>query len=78
MIRRFTITGLKRFEHQTKIDLDAVTVLVGANNSGKSTILEALTLFHHVRKPDEFDVLPVAELTDLWPNGRTTIGRRLQ
>ena len=45
MIRRFTIEGFKRFEQETVIDLDDVTVLVGANNSGKSTILHALTLF---------------------------------
>ena len=101
MIRRFTITGFKRFERTTKIELDAVTLLVGANNSGKSTILEALTLFQYCVEttrrpngkepterqlnlsrrsvsPDEFGVLPVAEPTDLWPNGRTTIGRRQQ
>lgn len=101
MIRRFTIKGFKRFERETKIDLDAVTLLVGANNSGKSTILEALTLFQYCVEttrrangkepnkrqfnlsrrsvsPDEFGVLPVAEPTDLWPNGRTTIGRRQQ
>ena len=47
MIRCFTIRGFKRFARETKIELDAVTVLVGANNSGKSTILEALTLFQY-------------------------------
>lgn len=47
MIRRFTIEGFKRFEHGTVIDLDDVTVLVGANNSGKSTILHALILFQY-------------------------------
>ena len=101
MIRRFTIRGFKRFEHQTKIDLDAVTVLVGANNSGKSTILEALTLFQYCLEttrrangkaggkrqsslssrsvsPDEFGVLPVAEPTDLWPNGRTTGSKTIE
>lgn len=101
MIRRFTIEGFKRFERETKIDLDAVTLLVGANNSGKSTILEALTLFQYCVEttrrangkephkkqlnlssrsvsPDEFGVLPVAEPTDLWPNGRTKIGPRQQ
>ena len=101
MLRRFTIRGFKRFERATKIDLDPVTVLVGANNSGKSTILEALTLFQYCIEttrrpngkdpnkrlpglsrrsvsPDEFGVLPVAEPTDLWPNGRTSIGRKPQ
>lgn len=47
MIRRFTIEGFKRFEQKTVIDLDDVTVLVGTNNSGKSTILHALTLFQY-------------------------------
>ena len=101
MIRRFTVKGFKRFERETKIDLDAVTLLVGANNSGKSTILEALTLFQYCVEttrrangrepnkrqlnlsrrsvsPDEFGVLPVAEPTDLWPNGRTRIGGNQQ
>ena len=47
MIRRFTIHGFKRFERETVVDLDDVTVLVGANNSGKSTVLLALTLFQY-------------------------------
>ena len=92
MIRRFTINGFKRFDRETGIDLADVTVLVGANNSGKSTVLQALTLFQYCVEttrtngedgsafslarrtvsPEEFGVLPVAEPTDLWPNGRTT------
>ena len=47
MIRCFTIEGFKRFEQETVIALEDVTVLVGANNSGKSTILHALTLFQY-------------------------------
>ena len=47
MIRRFTIEGFKRFKRETAVDFDDVTVLVGANNSGKSTILLALTLFQY-------------------------------
>ncbi len=104
MIRRFTIRGFKRFERETAIDLDPVTVLVGANNSGKSTILEALTLFQYCVEtarrangngrgnerngridlarrsvsPDQFGVLPVAEPTDMWPNGRTISGKEQQ
>ena len=48
IIRRFTIHGFKRFERKTVVDLDDVTVLVGANNNGKSTVLLALTLFQEV------------------------------
>ena len=95
VIRRFTIRGFKRFERETAIDIDPVTVLVGANNSGKSTILQALTLFQYCVEttrrangngridlarrsvsPDEFGVLPVAEPTDMWPNGRVSPGRQ--
>lgn len=47
MIRRFIIKGFKRFEHEVGIDLDKLTVLVGANNSGKSTILQALNLYQY-------------------------------
>ena len=102
MIRRFTIRGFKRFARETVIDLDPVTVLVGVNNSGKTTILDALTLFQYcvettrrgngrgkegdgridlarrMVSPDEFGVLPVAEPTDLWPGGRTAIGKEQQ
>ena len=55
MIRRFTIEGFKRFEQKTVIDLDGVNVLVGANNSGKSTILHALTLFQYCVRDDPPD-----------------------
>lgn len=47
MIRRFTVKGFKRFAEETTIDLGDATVLVGANNSGKSTILQALALFQY-------------------------------
>ena len=47
MIRRLTIEGFKRFKRETAVDFDDVTVLVGANNSGKSTLLLALTLFQY-------------------------------
>lgn len=93
MIRRFTIKGFRRFDRETGFDLSPITVLLGANNSGKSTVLQALNLFQYCletsRKadgtskngaaeiklasktvsPDEFGALPVADPTDLWPQG---------
>lgn len=45
MIQRFVIEGFKRFREETVVVLDPVTVLVGLNGSGKSTILQALALF---------------------------------
>ena len=55
MIRRFTIHGFKRFERETVVDLDDVTVLVGANDSGKSTVLLALTPVSVLRRNDPPD-----------------------
>lgn len=42
MIRRVTIRNFKRFEEQV-FDLTDTVVLVGPNNSGKSTLLQAIT-----------------------------------
>ncbi|MCE2557716.1 MAG: AAA family ATPase [Acidobacteria bacterium] len=47
MLRQFTIKGFKRFRDATSVDLEDITLLVGVNNSGKSTILQALTLFQY-------------------------------
>jgi len=47
MLTQFTITGFKRFRDSMTVNFEDVTVLVGANNSGKSTILQALTLFQY-------------------------------
>ena len=47
MLTKFVIKGFKRFEQETTVHFDGVTVLVGANNSGKSTVLQALTLYQY-------------------------------
>ncbi len=47
MLTKFAINGFKRFRQETTLELDGVTVLVGANNSGKSTVLQALSLFQY-------------------------------
>ncbi len=41
MIRRVDIEHFKRFDHQ-RFDLDPVTLLAGPNNTGKSSLLQAL------------------------------------
>src|SRR5436190_880136 len=47
MLRRLTVTNFKRFRTEMRIDLEPITVLVGANNSGKSTVLQALSFFQY-------------------------------
>lgn len=44
MIRRVRLANFKRFRDQT-FELDAATVLAGPNNSGKSTLMQAMTLW---------------------------------
>ena len=44
MIRKLTILGFKSIERQT-IELGALNVLIGANGSGKSNLLSALSFF---------------------------------
>jgi len=44
-ITQLTIRNFKRFKSETVISLDPITVLIGGNNSGKSSVLQALCLF---------------------------------
>jgi len=45
MLKKLTIKNFKRFRDETPVDLSPITVLLGGNNSGKSTILQALSIF---------------------------------
>ncbi|MBL9158386.1 MAG: AAA family ATPase [Verrucomicrobiales bacterium] len=47
MLKTLTIQNFKRFKQRTKIDFEAITILLGANNSGKSTVLQALSIFQY-------------------------------
>jgi predicted ATPase len=47
MLKTLTIQNFKRFKQKTKIDFEAITILLGANNSGKSTVLQALSIFQY-------------------------------
>lgn len=47
MITRVTIRNLKRFKEQTFEGLQGLHLLVGQNNSGKSTLLHALAIWNY-------------------------------
>ena len=47
MIQNFSIEGFKTFESKIELSLNPMTVIIGNNNAGKSTLLHALTLFQH-------------------------------
>ncbi|HUY90362.1 MAG TPA: AAA family ATPase [Pirellulales bacterium] len=44
---KFTIERFRQFEKPVQIALDPITVLIGANNSGKTAVLQALALFQY-------------------------------
>jgi predicted ATPase len=46
-IRRFSIQNFRQFQQEVHVDLQPITVLIGLNNSGKSTILQALNVFQY-------------------------------
>ena len=47
MIKRVTVRNLKRFKEQTFDGLQNLHLLVGQNNSGKSTLLHALAIWNY-------------------------------
>ena len=47
MLTKLTIQNFKRFRDRTEVTLEPITVLLGGNNSGKSTVLQALSIFQY-------------------------------
>jgi predicted ATPase len=47
MITQFKITNFRQFAEPVTVSMQPITVLIGANNSGKSTILQALNIFQY-------------------------------
>ncbi len=87
---RLTRVALKHFKsfHTLTAELSTFNVLVGANNAGKSTLLQAISLIYTLlklhRQGDTLlragrlvptSALPVANLRDMWFQRRTRQGR---
>jgi len=47
LITRIKIANFRQFAEPVSIPMQPITVLIGANNSGKSTILQALNIFQY-------------------------------
>lgn len=54
MIRKVEIRGFKCFDHLVVPELARVNIISGANNVGKTSLLEALFLFHDRNTPNMF------------------------
>src|SRR5262249_3198387 len=44
MLKRWSLANFKSFKDETQLDLAPITVLAGANSSGKSTIIQSILL----------------------------------
>jgi putative ATP-dependent endonuclease of OLD family len=55
-LRRLTIENFRGYRQPTSISFGGFTSIVGRNDVGKSTLLEALDAFFNDRKPDADDV----------------------
>ncbi len=78
------VERFKSYRAHTRLDLKPLTVLVGRNNSGKSTMMQALLLLKQTLETPRADVslslvgaveaLNLRELTHGWPEGLASWG----
>src|SRR6266567_7081020 len=78
-----TVERFKSFESATRIDLAPLTVIVGRNNSGKSSLIQSLLLLKQTLNDPRPDVmlrlegvveaLNLRELTFGWPPAADTV-----
>ena len=89
-VERVEITAFKGIEHLS-VSLPKIAVLTGPNNSGKSTVLQAIIaafecfrlcldtdnwrFLEHGRAVKELSVLPINEPRDMWFERKTRHGR---
>ncbi len=64
-LARLRVRNLRCYQEETTIDFDDFTALVGQNDAGKSTILDALALFFDELKPDGDDASVAGDKSDL-------------
>jgi len=64
-LKRLRLRNFRCFKDEIAIDFDDITALVGKNDSGKSTIMDALNLFLNNEKPDKDDASKDGEANDL-------------
>lgn len=54
-IKKIILENFRGYNHRTEVSFDQFTALIGRNDAGKSTILEALDYFFENSKPDQGD-----------------------
>lgn len=64
-LSRLRLRNLRCFREETVIDFDDMTALIGRNDSGKSTIMDALDVFLNDGDPDKDDASKDGDPADL-------------
>ncbi|MBI4164599.1 MAG: ATP-binding protein [Acidobacteria bacterium] len=64
-LKRLRLRNFRCFQAETAIEFDDITALIGKNDSGKSTIMEALDLFLNENNPDKDDASKGGDPKDL-------------
>lgn len=64
-LRRVKIRNFRCYKDEVSFDIDAFTSLIGKNDAGKSTVLEALAIFFDQQKPDSDDAAKSGVATDM-------------
>ena len=64
-LSRLRIRNFRCFKDEITIDFEDITALIGKNDSGKSTIMEALDIFLNDRDPDKDDASKHGDPKDL-------------
>lgn len=77
MLQSLTVEGVRSFEEHTSIDVGRLTVLAGANNTGKSTIIGLLlALMQSVEAASGLTLLLQGDWVDLGPFDQLAPKRR--
>lgn len=64
-LKRLRLRNFRCFQSETTIDFDDITALIGKNDSGKSSIMEALDFFLNDNNPDSDDASKGGDPKDL-------------
>jgi len=64
-IEKLRLRNFRCFREEISIDFENITALIGRNDSGKSTLMEALDLFLNDNDPDKDDASKDGEARDL-------------
>jgi putative ATP-dependent endonuclease of OLD family len=59
------LRNFRCFGHETSIDFEDLTALVGKNEAGKSTVMDALEIFFNKEAPDKNDACKQGQATDV-------------